>query len=136
MRIKTAWCRKRIIKASAAHVYNVHQIQPSNKIQKQGQNIKIQHGFICFHFCQLNSPTQECSLSGSDLSQLRRWTYSSSQAVSGCTAASLFDFKGRGFLVREKPFIGKRRMTHSSFRFLLSRSLFFSMLIEQERHQC
>ena len=27
------------------------------KIQKQGQNIKIQHGFICFHFCQLNSPT-------------------------------------------------------------------------------
>lgn len=27
------------------------------KVQKQGQNVKIQHGFICYHFCQLIRPT-------------------------------------------------------------------------------
>lgn len=95
------------------------------KMQKQGQNIKIQHGFICFHFCQLNSLTRECSLFGSDLSKLRSWTYSSSQAVCGCTAASLLNFKARG---RKSPSLGKnegkreRHIRPFSFCYL---SLFF-----------
>ncbi len=112
------------------------------KIQKQGQNIKIQHGFICFHFCQLNSPTRECSLFVSDLSQLRCWTYSSSQAASECTAASLFNFKGKGFwgekalhwLKKKKK--RKRRMRHVSFQLLLSQSLLPAYSLNMDRQQC
>ena len=54
-------------------------------IQKQGQKIKIQHGFICFHFCQLNSATQKRGLSGCYLTE----ELFNSPAVIRCTAASL-----------------------------------------------
>lgn len=103
------------------------------KIQKQGQNIKIQHGFICFVFLLL--PIKRSHVR---VQFVWEWLItaqtldfnSSSQVVSGCTGASLFDFKGKSLLGRESPSLRKkkkrrrkRRMTHSSFQLLLSQSL-------------
>lgn len=73
---------------------------------------------------------------GSDLSQLRHWTYSSSQAVSGCTAASLFDFKGRGFWA-EKALHWEKLKEKEDDTFVLSAFVIsvssFSVNIEQEK---
>lgn len=71
---------------------------------------------------------------GSDLSQLQPWTYSSSHAVTGCTAASLFDFKGRGFW-REKTLHREKMEEKEDDTFVLSAFVIlvfsFSMLNEQ-----